>query len=207
MSTCHLRVPIVEFKASDSEPGVFHALFAVFDNVDDVGDRIIQGAFTRTLAERPHPPIVWSHQWHTPPIGETRRAKETSRGVEAEGRLFVGEGDGHDLARQVYAGLRSRALREFSFGYARRESATVTEEGEDITELRDVDLFEWGPTLKGANPATALLDVKSAPALADAIARALATERSHCAPPNAAGPPNAARVRELVLAGPNDPND
>ena len=145
-----------ELKAVDDRPGVFEARFAVFNNVDRVGDRILSGAFSRTLEERGLPPVVWSHRWDVPPIGETLDAKETDEGVEATGRLFIDgdKGEDHATAREVYVGLKTRALKEYSFAYEVVDAAEVTENGETIRELRDVELFEWGPTLVGVNPAT-----------------------------------------------------
>jgi len=149
--------PLTGVKASRSEPGVFDALVAVFGNVDHGGDRIVPGAFTRTLEERGMPPVVWSHQWMVPPIGKTLDARETDRGLEIRAKLFVDEDDGHDTARQVYVAMREGALREFSFAYTTRESRFVEEDGNTVRELHDLDLLEVGPTLVGMNPETELI--------------------------------------------------
>lgn len=161
---------IAEFKASSSEPGVFSAAISVFGNVDRGGDRVLKGAFNRSVEERGLPPIVWSHQWNIPPIGLTRSAVEkTLRGdklvLACEGKLFV-EDDDHAIARQVLAGLRSDppALKEFSFGYEAIEALTADDDGFEpqgnghLRDLLDVEWFEWGPTLVGMNPATELID-------------------------------------------------
>lgn len=148
---------------TSGEPGEFEAVVAVFGNVDQGGDRMVKGAFARTLKEAGMPPVVWSHEWQTPPIGHITQAEETDEGLHVKGRLFVAADEDHAIARQVYAAMKAGALREFSFGYQAREHRQVeTEDGKSVRELVDVDLFEVGPTLKGMNPATRLVGVKHA---------------------------------------------
>lgn len=165
----HKAFPIASFKASpDGDAGEFTALIAVFNNVDRGGDRIMPGAFKRTLAERGLPPIVWSHEWGTPPIGVTTSARETDEGLVLTGRLFVGDDEDHPVARQVYTAMKAAdgngqsPLREFSFGYEAKEfQFEAAPDGGQIRVLTDVDLFEAGPTLVGMNPDTRLLSVKN----------------------------------------------
>lgn len=144
------------------EKGMFKARFSVFGNVDEGSDRMVGGAFTRTFEERPDPPVVWSHRWDVPPIGQTLEATQTAQGAEAVGRLFVGADDDHEVARQVYSGLKSGALREFSFGFSVRKAGEETIGNRKVRVIHDVDLYEWGPTLVGMNRQTALLGVKDA---------------------------------------------
>lgn len=160
--------PITEMKAiaGGDQAGTFEAIVAVFGNVDDGGDRIERGAFKRTLSERGLPPIVWSHQWEVPPIGVVTEAVENNEGLRVKGRLFVGEGEDSPVARQVYTAMKAQdgngksPLREFSFGYSAKDYSIEAVDGEDIRVLKDLDLFEVGPTLVGMNPATRLLGVK-----------------------------------------------
>lgn len=174
----HKTLGVLELRAAgdDIGPGEFKALVAVFGNIDSYGDRIMPGAFTRTLKPPPEgrglPPIVWAHGWDIPPIGTTLAATETDRGLEIHGRLLVGDGEDHPTARAVYAAMRAQGgdgrppLREFSFGFETRASRMVTEtkdgaDGEmEVRELLDIELFEAGPVLVGANPATQLDRVK-----------------------------------------------
>lgn len=145
----------------DDTAGTFEAVVSVFGNVDDGGDRMVKGAFARTLKERGLPPVVWSHDWGTPPIGVVTEAAETDEGLLVKGRLFVAADEDHPDARKVHAALKAGALREFSFGYRTVSSRSVEEDGKEIRELLDVDLFEVGPTLVGMNPATRLVGVKA----------------------------------------------
>src|SRR5687768_1326736 len=53
----------VEVKAASdgAAAGTFEAIVSVFGNVDYAGDRVMPGAFERTLKERGLPPIYWNH--------------------------------------------------------------------------------------------------------------------------------------------------
>lgn len=169
---------LAEVKAlEDSDaPGGFEAVVSVFGNVDSYGDRMMKGAFTRTLAEKGMPPVVWSHEWSTPPIGTVSSAVETDEGLVVKGRLFIGPDEDHAVAKQVYAAMKAGALREFSFGYSTKASNDVTEDGETVREITDVDLFEVGPTLVGANDQTRLVGIKALErAVADEIKTSQAT--------------------------------
>jgi hypothetical protein len=154
------------FKALKGK-GEFEAEFSVFGNVDLDGDRIVKGAFAPAFEKNPTPAIVWTHSWDIPPIGATIEAVETETGAKGVGRLFVDE---HEIAAQVWAGMKSDppALTQYSFAFNIGDSQLVAAKaGEDtprrdgqIREIKTVsDIFEWGPTLMGANPATSTLDL------------------------------------------------
>jgi HK97 family phage prohead protease len=147
---------VADFKADAKRAGRFKALVAVFGNVDRGGDRIVKGAFTRSLEERGLPPIYHSHDWDTGPIGATIAARETDDGLEIEGDLYY---EDDPLVKRIYRAMKDGVLREFSFAYDVIESVLVKggEGEEEVRELRDLDLFEVGPTLVGMNPATQLL--------------------------------------------------
>lgn len=142
--------PVVHFKAlgedagGDQAPGTYEALVSMFGNIDSHGDKIVPGFFVETLKAPPEgrgfPPVVWSHDWLTPPIGASLEAREVTR-EEAEelagkklpatitgalykrDRLFVAAGEDSPVARQVWTAMKAAGgdglpvLREFSFGY------------------------------------------------------------------------------------------
>jgi HK97 family phage prohead protease len=161
--TVHKTSSVAHTKAlTDSDvPGAFEALVSVFGNVDNDGDIVAPGAFAQTLAEDPKP-IVWSHDWMLPPIGETLEASETADGLLVKGRLFVADGEDHAVARQVYAGMKAGALREFSWGgRVTEETRREEDDGRVVWVLNEIDLVEYGPCLKGANSETRLVAVKA----------------------------------------------
>lgn len=177
----HKSFAVSELKAvtDADEPGTFEAIVSVFGNVDMGGDIVEKGAFTKSLKERGLPPIVWSHEWHTPPIGVTLAAEERDEGLYLKGRLFVGDGEDSPVARAVYTAMRSQdgngkaALREFSFGYQAVDYDIEKEGDSQVRRLKEVDIFEAGPTLMGMNPETRLLGVKS---LEQAVAAEIAVK-------------------------------
>lgn len=206
---------VVSLKAIEDadESGVFEAVVAVFDNVDLVGDRIEKGAFARTLKEKGFPAIVWSHAWSTPPIGAVLEAKETDEGLYIKGRLFVADDEDHQIARQVYAAMKAKdgngqaPLRQFSFAYDVVEASMETEDGEDVYVLKDLDVFEVGPCLRGANPETRLVDVKDISGGKPASDSGVESDKQDNAEPNAEKaeevPP---RIRELLSQRPMHTN-
>jgi HK97 family phage prohead protease len=162
MSIKHGIYDVAQFKASDSDEGRFEALVSVFGNVDKQGDRVVEGAFSKSLAEwkaNGSPiPIIWSHSWADPNahIGSADPAEvtETSAGLKVAGRIDLD----NPFAAQVFRLLKERRVKEFSFGYEVRKEKRAKD---GANELIDLGLIEVGPTLKGANPSTELLAVKS----------------------------------------------
>jgi uncharacterized protein len=163
---------VVEFKAVPSEDesrGKFEAIVSVFGNVDLVGDRVVKGAFTKSIEkyrETGDPiPVIWSHDWGNPHahIGAASAdsVMEVDRGLLVSGSLDLD----NPFAAQVYRLMKERRVKEMSFAYnvIRERSAK-----DGANELVELDIIEVGPTLKGANPSTELLAVKSA--LEDAAA-------------------------------------
>jgi HK97 family phage prohead protease len=158
----------------DDPPGTYEALVSIFGNVDSQGDRVVKGAFAKTLdrwQERGVPiPVVWSHQWGDPfsIIGLTLDATEKDRGLWVKGRLDI---DANDRARQVHRLMLDGRIHQFSFAYEVIDGEYVKTEddndeeggglyGPGVYELRELDIFEHGPCLLGANQETELLTVK-----------------------------------------------
>jgi HK97 family phage prohead protease len=153
---------VASFKAADANRGDFEALVSVFGNVDYGGDRVLKGAFGKSLArwnEKGDPiPVIWNHMWENPEahIGKVNPgdAVEVDDGLLVKGTLDMD----NPFAAQVYRLLSERRVKEFSFGYNLVDSKKAKDGALDLTEI---DLFEVGPTLKGMNPATELLAVKA----------------------------------------------
>lgn len=159
---------VIEFKAddgtADQPQGLFAALVSVFGTVDRVGDRVMPGAFTKTLERwrdsgKPIP-VVWSHQKDDPEsyIGSVDPAdmKETDAGLVVAGRLDI---DTSSRARKVFDLLKTGRLRQWSFSYAVKSERMAKDKARDLLE---VDLFEVGPTLIGAHQDALTLAVKDA---------------------------------------------
>jgi hypothetical protein len=161
----HKLASVIEIKSLSDEGG-FTALVAPAGNVDLHGDRVLPGAFTKTLErwrESGDPiPVVLAHDWDNPfshlGVADPQDIHETTKGLVVKGKLDV---EDNDVARQVHRLMKRRSLKAFSYGY------TVPEGGEKVArdgakDLSEIDLVEIGPCLKGVNPKAEVLAVKSA---------------------------------------------
>lgn len=167
-------VHLARFKALDEGAGTFEAVVSVFGNVDLVGDRVVAGAFETSLkdwADSGDPiPVIWSHKWDDPHmhIGAVTEASEVADGLLVKGALDLDA----PVAAQVYRLLKERRVKEFSFAYDVVREKRAPDGANELLELK---VIEVGPTLKGANPTTQLLDVKAAPEAKAAQIKALVT--------------------------------
>ena len=163
MNSSH-KILNAELKAvTDGNPGEFKALVSVFNNVDSVGDRVVPGAFSKSLerwkASGDPIPVVLAHQWDDiwAHIGtaDPSDVKETPAGLVVNGKLDI---DDNPVAAQVHKLMTRRSLKSFSFGYTVQKEARAKD---GANELKEIDIIEVGPCLKGANPRAELLGVKS----------------------------------------------
>jgi HK97 family phage prohead protease len=168
--------PLASFKAKDKAGGTFEALVSVFGNIDVVGDRVLPGAFTKSLDRWESTgdpiPVIWSHMWDDPfaHIGKITTAVETKDGLRVEGQIDMDK----PFAAQVYDLMAERRVKEWSFAYDVIEEDRAKD---GANELKELELFEVGPTLKGANPDTQLYGVKAV--AAEMEAQRKAAIRSH----------------------------
>lgn len=164
--TTRKTYPVVSFKTLPDEDGVtgrFQARVSVFNNIDLVGDKVLPEAFDVSLKswqDSGDPiPVIWSHDWGNPfaHIGtvDPKDAVATDEGLEVTGTIDLS----NPFAKQVYALMKRRAVKEFSFAYDIVEERTGRDKSNELVQL---NLIEVGPTLKGANPDTELLGVKAA---------------------------------------------
>jgi uncharacterized protein len=150
--------------AGDGAPeGVVEAIVAAY-NIDDVGDKIIPGAFTKTLADWQASgdplPFIWSHQHNDldAHIGEVVDAKEVDEGLWVKAQLDMDD----PKAAKVWRLLKGRRITKFSFAYEIKSAGWAEKDGEEFFELRELGLYEVGPTLIPANPQTDLIAAKTA---------------------------------------------
>jgi len=165
MLTKQYQTRVKTLKDADGAPtGEVTAVVSAFGNVDLVGDRVVKGAFAKTLQDYKDSgspiPMIWSHDWANPMshIGtwDAAKAVETDEGLELTGQVFIG--DGNPVADQAYKLMEKQLVREFSFAYD-----VISEQSakDGANELLELALIEAGPTLKGANSATRLVAAKA----------------------------------------------
>lgn len=170
--------------AGTGDAGTFEAIVSVFGNVDHVGDVVVPGAFTDSLAEWKASgdpiPIWWSHRMDDPTmnIGAVLDAEELEPGdaripdwadqhVKANGGLWVrGQidtgADASDKAAATHRLLKSRRVTQFSYAYDEVDAGPAKQDGADVRELRKLRLYEVSPTPIGANELTELVSAKAA---------------------------------------------
>jgi HK97 family phage prohead protease len=172
-------VKVGEVKADPElgDVGEFEAIVSVFGNIDEVGDRVVEGAFAATLKEWEaksadgfYIPVWYSHQYADPEnlIGRVVEAAELAPGDDRlpvslkdlgglwiKGALFI---DRAARAKKVHGDFTDGVLAQFSFAYD-----VVKEKRQNgANELLELVLHEVGPTPLGANRETRLVAVKNA---------------------------------------------
>jgi HK97 family phage prohead protease/HK97 family phage major capsid protein len=148
------------------EEGQFEAYASVFGNRDLTGDVIVKGAFAKSLAEwekrSDYVPVLYGHNDSDPDfnIGHVVTAVEDSHGLKIRAQLDLESPKGVQLYRMI----KGRRINQMSFAYDVLDSAPVkSADGRPSTELRELALHEVSVVPRGANPATEILAVKSAP--------------------------------------------
>jgi HK97 family phage prohead protease len=145
--------------------GIIEAVVSVFDNIDSYNERVIQGAFTKSL-ETKMPKGVWMHNWELP-VAKTLEAVELKAGdarlpesIRSYGGLLIKGKFNLNTQRgkEAFSDIAEGIIDEFSIGYTVNSDQIGTD---GVRELLDVNLMEWSPVLVGANPSTALLSMKS----------------------------------------------
>jgi len=151
----------------DGESGrVRKGICAVFGNIDDWHDRIMPGAFRKTISEgRQRAKHLWNHDFSTPPIAKIVELKELSRdelpdevldfAPEATGGLMVArEYYKNDLSNWILEAIDAGDIDEMSFGYDVLAD-TISEENDcKIRNLVELRLYDTSDVLWGMNPAT-----------------------------------------------------
>ena len=119
------------------ESGRFAGYASVFGTVDDGGDIVMPGAFTKTLTARGRANIRLLFQ-HDPkdPVGVWARIAEDGFGLWVEGRLVPGVPRADALRRLI----ESRAIDGLSIGF--RTVRATREPGSGHRRLHQIDLWE-----------------------------------------------------------------
>ncbi len=147
-----ITVPF-EVKAiqDDGDFFTFEGYAAAFDNVDRGGDRIIKGAFLDTIKDLKKRavnilgtnhsklmPILWMHD-HGNPVGSFIEMKEDDRGLFVKGIMPKED----DLVRgRVIPQMKAGSVSDMSIGYAIKSRDIIEENGMDVWELKELELFE-----------------------------------------------------------------
>lgn len=157
----------IKLKSVD-ESGVVEAIAATYDK-DSVGDKIVPGAFEKTLKDWKDAgkslPFIWSHDHNNPMayVGTVTEAKETDAGLYIKAQMDMDE----PFAAKVYSLMKSGRVSNLSFAYEVKDGEFVQQKNDEgvttdtFYSLKELKLFEVGPCLVGANQNTSVLGAKS----------------------------------------------
>lgn len=139
-----------------SEDGTFEGYGSVFGNVDSYGEKVVPGAFVKSLAahkrEGTSVLMLWNHDPHQP-IGVWEDLAEDAKGLWGKGRFLL------DIqrAREVHTLAKNKAIGGLSIGY--REVDVDDDKG--VRLLKELNLYEISPVTFPANRRARIEAVKS----------------------------------------------
>ena len=142
----------LEIKAI-SEKGEFEGWLSTFGNVDQGGDIVEAGAFTKTLKDKGNMrPLLWQHRADVP-IGQIL-LEERKEGLWATGKLLLELPE----AQKAYLLLKSGIINSMSIGF---QSVKDAMEGA-IRHLKEIKLFEGSIVTFPMNELALITGVKAA---------------------------------------------
>jgi len=180
-------------KAENDDPGMLEGYAAVFGNVDRQGDRIVRGAFAKTVAEAipaGKVPLMALHYAHggdsREVIGSVVSGVEDDFGLRIQAQLARTQ-----QAQDIRSLIIDGHVRGLSIGYEVLGARDVVEDGEVVQELTEVRLREVTVT---ARPANELAVITAAKSLESAARAAGIPIKEHSAPVTLADVAEAARA-------------
>lgn len=144
----------------DENSGEFSGYAAIFGNVDDGGDVIERGAFSRTIKEDfDRIKILSQHNDCELPIGKPLELREDDKGLFIRGKISDTQ-----KGRDIQTLLKDGVLNELSIGYDAITFDFDSEKG--IRHLKEIRLWEVSIVTWAMNDQAKIDEVKS---LAEAI--------------------------------------
>ena len=142
----------------DVDERTFSGWAAVFGNVDLGGDRILQGAFKKTIADRfagKTPPMVKVLWQHYQPLGMPIELSEDDHGLK-----FKAQVSRTVLGDEALTLMDDGVISQMSFGYDPIVWEMVEEDGKEIRNLKELKLYEISPVTFPMNEDTAITAVQ-----------------------------------------------
>jgi HK97 family phage prohead protease len=140
-----------EIKSADEATGVIEGYASVFKNVDLGKDRVISGAFSKTIKENGgHVPVLSNHLFDKQ-IGWGLEAEEDKKGLRVKGKLMINE---IPEARSHFALIKAAkeigAKHGMSIGYSAMKWDFDKNTG--VRDLKEIKLYEWSLVTFPMNP-------------------------------------------------------
>src|ERR1700761_3655102 len=154
---------------SVDDTGTFTGLGAAYNNVDLGGDKIMPGAFTRTLAAGKQFPLLWQHD-PSNPIG-TCKVTDTPQGLQVEGTLLLQD----PTALKAYTFMKAGVIKGMSIGFETLQSKM---DG-DVRVLTELRLWEISVVTFPMNESATISSVKSLSFSDDEVQHHLQAIRRH----------------------------
>lgn len=123
-------------ESNPKEKYIIKGYASIFDVVDSHNDRVVRGAFTKSLQSSKKPKFLWQHN-DKEVIGVWRILKEDDRGLYVEGELI----ESVQKAFEAKALIENQAIDGLSIGYRIRK-AIKGQDASSIRLLTEVDLLE-----------------------------------------------------------------
>jgi hypothetical protein len=141
----------------DADQGLVTAVFATLGTIDSDGDVTMPGAFGEGA------PVAISSYGHTSWSGILPVGKGTIHTVGdqaiLDGQFFMNTTAGRDTFEVV---KQLGGQQEWSYGYEPTEFSYGEQDGQSVRFLKQLQVFEVSPVLRGAGVGTRLLTAKSA---------------------------------------------
>ena len=142
-----------EIKDLDLKKRIVTGYLSAFGNKDHVGDIIVKGAFSKSIAERKDQIFFLNqHNWDQP-HGKFNVLQEDAKGLYFESTPLVDTSYSSDLLKLYEAGI----INEHSIGY----QTVKSDEEKGARVLKEIKLYEGSNVTLGANPETPFLGMKA----------------------------------------------
>lgn len=140
----------IEIKGLTDE-GYFEGMLSPYGNVDQGGDVVERGAFTKTIQDHGTTrPLLWQHKSDVP-IGQVELV-DTPDGLTVKGQLLMELPE----ARKAHLLMKARIVKGLSIGYS-----TVKDSIENgVRRLKELKLFEGSVVTFPMNPNALITAVK-----------------------------------------------
>lgn len=147
----------LKFKDIKAEKGEATIVFATLGVVDKDGDVIEKGAF----GNEQEAAIVPAHDWTSVPLGKARIFEQGDEAI-AELKFNMGIQAGRDWFKAIQFDLENGTpVQEFSFGFTVKEAGEGVVDDQHVRMIKDVEVHEVSPVLRGAGQNTRTLATKS----------------------------------------------
>ena len=153
MKTRHLDATFEVKGVADD--GTFSGYGSVFGVIDSYNERVMPGAFTRSIEQKGANGValLWQHRSDSP-IGVYTEMREDAKGLYVAGKLALGTEKG----REAYELMKMGWKAGMSIGFMPAES----EKAEDgVLEVRELDLWEVSIVTFPANAASMVEQVRA----------------------------------------------